>query len=205
MPRFLLVRHAESGTPGVYYGRSDVAVTDEGRRQEAALLDALAQTRFAAVVTSPLTRCRALAERIADAQGLAPEVNDAVAEIHLGDWEGRTFDDASNIYREIGRQLLEYDPALAFPGGESLAGFRDRVAVAWDALTRRHAGAPGPVLVVCHGGVIRALVGSLRHLTTRDLWQQHVGNCSATLIEREDGSDRILHVGVPAAEAIRDL
>jgi broad specificity phosphatase PhoE len=202
MPRFLLLRHAESGTPGVYYGRSDVPVTPRGREQEERALALAAGQSFAAVVTSPLQRCRNLAARLAEASGAPLATDPDLVEIHLGDWEGRGFDEASNIYAEISRQLLAYDPALAFPGGESLREFRRRAGEAWTALAARHADAAQPVLVVCHAGVIRAIVAGLRDQDTAGFWQHRIPNCSATLLETRGAATRILGVGEELAAAL---
>jgi broad specificity phosphatase PhoE len=193
--RFVLLRHAESGTPGVYYGRSDVAVTPAGREAEAAALARLRGYALSTVVTSPLSRCAHLAGRIAEQAGVELHVEPELAEIHLGDWEGRTFDEAASVYQEIGRQLLSKSPELAFPGGESLAGFRERVAGAWEKVTDAHARAGAAVLVACHAGVIRALLGHLRQTSAADFWTDHIPNLSVTVVDTDGADPRLPLIG----------
>lgn len=205
MTVFALLRHAESGTPGQYYGRTDVPLTPNGREVEAALLPRLATHPFGAVICSPLQRCRHLAMRAAEAAGLPLAVEPDLSEIDLGDWEGRTFDEASNIYAEIAQQLLACDPTLSFPGGESLQSFRQRVMAAWGRLCRQHERTTGPVLVVTHGGVIRTVLAAALELGPKDFWQHAVQNASLTLLEHEAGITQVLTVGANAEEGLGRL
>ncbi|MHC4885848.1 MAG: histidine phosphatase family protein [Planctomycetota bacterium] len=197
MARFLFIRHAQSGVPGIYYGRDDVAVTEAGQEQEAELLSLLECRSFKTVLTSPLTRCNALAERAATLVGVKAEVIPELVEIHLGDWEGRSFEESSTLYQDIADQLCDYDPALAFPGGESLQGFKARVAAAWENMLKGYGHLQDEILVFCHAGVIRALLATLQGSSTRDFWAPFVTNCSATVILGEAGASQILAVGVP--------
>lgn len=195
MARFFFIRHAESGTPGIYYGQSDVPVTDTGLGQERVLLECLSDKCFHAVYSSPLTRCSALAAQVAGQRGMKLEVHDDLAEIHLGDWEGRTFDEAYNLYPAIADQLCTYDPKLSFPGGESLEGFKERICRMWTTLQHRHGETPSTILVFCHAGVIRALLALIQGRTTREFWQPDIPNCSVTIIETDSTGCRITSVG----------
>jgi alpha-ribazole phosphatase len=192
MARLLLLRHARSGTDGIYYGLSDVSVTAEGRAQEDALESLLDGHSFLRVVTSPLKRCRELAGRLARTAGAPLEINEEFLEINLGDWEGRSFDEASNIYREIATQLFDYDPELAFPGGESLNGFRARVGAAFDAFASPAGGEEGDILAVLHAGVIRAVLAHLRRSDAREFWQPDIPNGSMTVIRVEAAGNSVM-------------
>jgi probable phosphoglycerate mutase len=84
-----LVRHGETDwtKSGRHTGRSDIPLTDLGRRQAESLVSRLAGHRFALVLTSPRSRAAETA-RLAG-------FPDAIAEPDLGEWdygefEGRT-------------------------------------------------------------------------------------------------------------------
>jgi alpha-ribazole phosphatase len=144
-----LVRHA---TPlvaaGVCYGRLDVAADPRHTASAAAAL-AAALPAGVKVVSSPLLRCRQLAEALTL---LRPDVSldhDArLAEMDFGDWEGRRWAD-------LGAETLERWTAdfanFAPGGGEPVIAFMTRVGCALDSLE------PGVETVwITHAGVIRA-------------------------------------------------
>lgn len=80
--------------------------------------------------------------------GLEPIVDDAWIEHGLGDWEGATPQAIGPAYERWRAG------SLIPPGGESAASIRARVSGA----VRAAAAHPGPVLVVTHGGTIRAVL-----------------------------------------------
>ncbi len=63
------------------------------------------------------------------------------------------------------RAWSEFADGFAFPGGESLAGFGERIGRAAQGLARRES---GTVVCVAHGGVIRALICHFLGLPLRD-------------------------------------
>src|SRR3989442_4048278 len=73
-----------------FAGWRDVRLSDEGRRQCAAVAQALAGTNAAAVYASPLERTRVSAEVIAKPHRLTVQLADAFREMGFGAWEGLT-------------------------------------------------------------------------------------------------------------------
>lgn len=143
-----LVRHA---TPlietGTCYGRLDVAA-DTADTEAAAEALHLALPSGAALVSSPLQRCRQLATALGRRRPTTPIRPDKrLAEMHFGSWEGRPWQD-------IGAAALDAwtaDFALHAPGGgETVQAFIDRVAAAMDDVP------DGDTAWVTHAGVIRA-------------------------------------------------
>jgi probable phosphoglycerate mutase len=119
----LLVRHGATALTREkrYSGRVDVALTDEGRAQAAAVARRVAALTpdLAAVVTSPLSRCFDTATALSEAVGGVPVVpDDDLIECDFGDWEGMTFSEVRSRYpKEMDAWLAS--PAVAPPGGES--------------------------------------------------------------------------------------
>jgi probable phosphoglycerate mutase len=114
---------------------------------------------WAQVISSPLTRCRVFAAELAGRHGLPLAVEPALMEIGMGSWEGRTHEEVEEsepaAYRAIHLDPVGHRP----PGGESLEAFRHRVSGAYE---RQVAAFPGRhILIVCHGGVMRAVAGHL--------------------------------------------
>jgi probable phosphoglycerate mutase len=86
----VLVRHGETewSRDGRHTGRTDVALTDEGRGQAGRLRDALGDWSFTRVLTSPLGR--ALDTCRLAGLGDRAELSDALLEWDYGEYEGAT-------------------------------------------------------------------------------------------------------------------
>ncbi|GMA32063.1 histidine phosphatase family protein [Litorihabitans aurantiacus] len=147
MTTLLLVRHA--ATPWTQerrlQGRTDVDLSDAGREQAAALRPIVDRWAPASVLSSPLARTLSTAALLSD---VSPEIDERWMESGLGAWEGR-------LTSELGPDYLAWRAGrLLPPGGEDAATVTRRVrAAVADAACK-----PGPVLVVTHGGTIRAVL-----------------------------------------------
>lgn len=87
-PRVWLIRHGETSwsAAGRHTGRTDVPLTEGGRRSAAALRGVVPVGRAGLVLASPLARARQTA-RLA---GLDADVDPDLVEWDYGAWEGRT-------------------------------------------------------------------------------------------------------------------
>lgn len=143
----VLVRHGETewSRAGRHTSRTDVPLTDEGRRAAAALAAPLGARAFGLVLTSPSTRARdtcALAGFTAVAH-----VDDDLREWDYGDFEGRT---TADIRAEDPGWSLWSDGA---PGGEDAEAVASRA----DRVIARIRAANGDVLVFAHAHLLRVL------------------------------------------------
>jgi broad specificity phosphatase PhoE len=149
-----LLRHGEvEGRPFVFRGASDPPLTPRGWAQLEGAYAAVSVPAPQAIVTSPLVRCRAFAERMAHAADLPLVVEPDLAEMRFGAWEEL---DADEVRALDAAQFDAFraDPcSVTPPGGEAYAAFAARVDRALAALAARDT---GPLLVVTHAGVIRA-------------------------------------------------
>ena len=158
-----LVRHGETeGESSIrYHGRNDVPLSDCGRRQVAGLIELIQHVRFAAVIHSPLTRAQESAQILIDGLQRPPtqvEVAPDLIEVNFGDMEGLT---EPEIQARLPAWYADWksERATGFPGGESFAGFSERVAAAFDGLLARHP--TGHLLVVAHKGIIKRGAGRM--------------------------------------------
>ena len=108
------------------------------------------------VYTSPLSRA---ADTAAAISANTPKPVDGLMEIHLGVWEGLTWDDVWEGWSEAARRIYEEGEDLPRgENGETWAGATKRMAETLASLEFP----PGDVTgVVTHGGVIRAYVGTI--------------------------------------------
>jgi probable phosphoglycerate mutase len=185
--RLILIRHAETEanvSKKVWQGASDTPLTIRGERQAAATAGYLAMLHRRNAVdvfyASSLLRARRTADAISTAIGLPVQLDYALREFDLGDWEGRAFDDLEDT--ENLSKRWDADPHFAPPGGESPHMFQRRIVTAFESMASAHP--DQTVLVVTHGGVIRNLLG-LWIGNGPDDWQRwQASNCSITMLER---------------------
>ncbi len=152
------IRHGEPhpDVRGRCYGRLDVGLSDEGRRQMAQVAARLAGVPLAAIYASPRKRTIESAEALAARHACGIQVLDALREIDFGDFEGMTYDAIARDHAELYRQWMETPTEVQFPNGESYSIMRVRVARALDELLARHAGES--IALVTHGGVNRIIL-----------------------------------------------
>lgn len=174
-----LIRHGEPLGGRCYRGRRDDPLSEKGWAQMREAVGG--HCPWQALVSSPLSRCRAFAEELSSRHGLPLQLDDRLTEIGFGSWEGRTADE---VEREQPGALMRFyaDPiANPPPGAEPLESFRRRVAAAWDDLCRLYAGKQ--VLVVGHAGVIRVTMALALDLPLGSLFRIKVDNAAMTRIQ----------------------
>lgn len=189
MATVILVRHGRTSanTAGILAGRAPrVRLDDAGRAQADRAAERLATVPLAAVVSSPLERCRRTARAILDRQrgASASRVEPALTECDYGHWQGRKL---GELAQEPLWSVVQSQPsAVTFPGGESMAAMQARAVAA----VRRHDAAveaehgPGAVwAAVSHGDVIKSVLADAlgMHL---DLFQRLTVNPASISIVR---------------------
>ena len=150
--RLLLVRHGQSEWNASHrlQGQADIGLSDLGRTQADALRATIDEAAPCRVVASDLKRVRETADR--NSAG-SVRFTEGLREIDVGDWTGRAIDDI-RAEDEDAYQAWRAGKS-APPGGEVWCDFVDRVAGVIEEERRTPC---DNLLVVCHGGVIRALL-----------------------------------------------
>ena len=143
----VLLRHGETewSRDGLHTGRTDIPLTDEGRRQAERLRDGLGEWSFTRVLASPLRR--ALDTCRLAGFGDRAEPSDALLEWDYGEYEGLTTPEIRE--RRPGWYLW----SDGCPGGESTTDVGSRV----DPLVSELKESEGSVAVFAHGHVLRVL------------------------------------------------
>jgi probable phosphoglycerate mutase len=153
----VLVRHGETAwsRTGQHTGRTDLELTELGRRQAELIGSRLRGRRFALVLTSPLRRARETA-RLAGFSSAEP--TDDLMEWDYGAYEGLT---TPQIRARAPGWTLWRD---GVPGGETIEQVRTRV----ERVIARVRAADGDALVFAHGHVLRVLAARWLGLPARD-------------------------------------
>ena len=167
--RIILARHGETdwNRERRWQGHSDRPLTDTGRQQAHALATQLAAEPIDAVYSSDLIRAHETARIVAEQLGVDVVTVPGLRERRFGSWEG----------------LQDVEVERRFPGvhgppdGETREEMARRVLDSLDAIAATHRGRT--VLVVSHGGPIRAALRHHRHPSC----DEPVGNCSIVDLE----------------------
>ena len=157
---------------GVCYGRLDIDCEDPlivAERLKSVLPQGVP------VISSPLRRARRLAEALAD----QVRIDDRLAEIDFGEWEGKRWDD---IERKAIDAWATDVSGFTPPGGESVAGLQQRAIDFATSLDYPQ------VALVSHAGVLRALVGHWRRMPFSEWSQLSFAFGSMTSIDVEENS-----------------
>lgn len=186
-----LMRHGEPVGGRKYRGQIDDPLSEKGWAQmRAAVGEAVPWTR---VVSSPLVRCRAFAETLADRHNLPLALDERLKEVGFGEWEGRS---AAEIEENAPGTLARFkaDPLNARPqGAEPLTDFHARVAAALDDLLTQHAGQH--VLLVGHAGVMRMALAWALHIPIEHAYRIEVATASLTRLRFDDGRASLIFHG----------
>lgn len=150
------MRHRDVGGEGVRHGHVDVPLTPLGESQMARVAERLAAEPLTAVYSSDLARSRRSAALVAGPHGLTPRPDPAFRELDMGRWDGRPFRDLWRQERAAVAAWWADLEGYALPGGESMAGLRDRVLPAVEQLLASHRGET--LCLVAHGGVNRVIL-----------------------------------------------
>lgn len=147
MKHFYMIRHGETeaNRAMIMAGSLDSPLTDTGIAQAKHARDVVAQLEIkpVAVFHSHLSRARDTAEIINEALDVPLHEDPDLAEFHAGDYEGVPYDEC--------RSILSGWPVL--PNAEHPDDFFARVK---RGKMNAISAFDGPVLTVCHGGVMRA-------------------------------------------------
>ena len=150
---FLRHGRSEANEAGIWQGsRHGGRLTERGESQAAAAAARLLKNPPDLVVTSGLNRTNQTAAPL----GLTIEHDPAWVEMDLGEWDGLTFPEISEVH---GEELMAVFSGQEVPmgrTGETILAVRDRLAVAFDSLESR-LDEGDRALVITHGGIIETL------------------------------------------------
>jgi len=170
--RVYLIRHPRPAVaPGVCYGASDVDLADD-------LLDCAPRLRKVLpaqlpLFSSPLRRCRRLAEALHE----APSYDARLREMDFGQWELRSWAKIPRTELDAWAAApLSYAP----PGGESVGALQARVTA---FLGERGWPDGADFGVVTHAGVMKILAAQLQGLAAESWFQLSFGYGELTLLE----------------------
>ena len=185
------IRHGEPVGGRKYRGQIDDPLSEKGWAQMHAALGEDAP--WSRVISSPLLRCRAFAEALAQQHGLPLEFEARFKEIGFGIWEGKTAEQIEFAWPGTLAQF-KADPIHARPSGaEPLDDFYSRVAAGIEHVLRAYL--DGHILVVGHAGVIRMALAYALAIPLENAYRIEVATAGITRLRFDGGRATLVFHG----------
>jgi len=182
MTRYVISRHGhvEGIDPPHFRGRTELPLSDRGRREIAALASRIAaELPPVAIYCSPLGRCVETARAVSEATGIAPQATGDLLDLDYGDWQGRSHAEMGELNPEALTLWYTTPQRMRFPMGESLQDLAVRAA----DMARHIAASHGDdtVLLVGHDSIDRVLLLHLLDMPLSSYWRFECSPCSITV------------------------
>lgn len=184
-------------------GRTDEPLNETGRRQawaaRRAMEDFLGELPvFDAVYASPLDRAIETASILSGRPKEEIGIDPRITETDFGRYERRPYW-ALGPWMSLYWRYADYLPCP--PTVEPLQSMRRRSASFLRDIERAgEACSYDNILVVCHGGIMRALIGYMEDAPHGVIWRPKLKNCEIRVFESQGGRRRFLRRLLPAAE-----
>lgn len=177
------IRHGEPVGGSRYRGNQiDDPLSEKGWQQ---MLEAISGERpWQAIITSPMLRCKAFAERVSQEMSVPMSIETAFQEVGFGAWEGKT---STELKAEDPDQIHRFynDPENRRPeGSEPLNDFMQRVGNAIDRVRTQYTGQH--VLVVAHAGVLRATIVYTLQTPLASMYRMKIAYATRIRLVEED-------------------
>jgi alpha-ribazole phosphatase len=187
--QLILARHGETdaNSRGRFIGALDLPLSPTGREQ-ARRLATILPTGIKRCLCSPLRRTRETAEIALAERNCRLEFMPALQEINFGRWEGLSFAEIAAQDQELVVEWQRDVMSFEFPEGEHTTNFLSRVEKALQIMRTM---ADDPLLIICHGGVIRAMLCKLMGIPFHNYLLFAVKPAALTIIE-VDGERGVL-------------
>ena len=189
--RIILWRHGrtEWNAAGRGQGHLDIPMDDTGRKQALAAAPYVAALGPDAIVSSDLARATETAAAVAELTGMSVHTDPRLREMHLGVMQGLTREESRLQFPEAVAAFERGEPGAGVQGEPGGAAMARALPVVLDVDARR-------LLVISHGGTIRALLNALLDVP-RERWRTMfgpLGNCRwSELCRRGAGWQLVTH------------
>ena len=179
----IFLRHGEADkqTPDVFFGRTDTALTENGRMAAASAGNRLSRMRIDAVYTSPLARCKQTARLLK--LPTETQVEEGFAEMNFGAWEGKS---RAECRKDEAAWAAFTAPNGAPPEGESVMDFHKRVIEAYDRVLAATEDKK-VLLIVAHHSVICSIAAEALGMGAAGAFHLRCAPGSLSSIDYVDG------------------
>jgi len=190
--RIDLLRHGSVSGGDCFRGWQDDPLDPAGWQQmwRAVGGDCGQPPRWQRIVSSPLQRCAAFAQVLAEHCQLPMQTDPRWRELSFGDWEGRSAADIQAADPDSLQSFWDDSDSYPPPGGESLSTLQQRCGAAWDELVGELA-AGQRLLLIAHAGSIRVLLCRLLGMPVHQLFRIDVPHAALITVIADPAYPRL--------------
>ena len=183
MGTLLIVRHGETewNAEGRIQGHTDIGLSEKGAEQARSLGQRLADRQIDVAYSSDLKRTSETAKLALSGRDITLNETPRLREYNKGIFEGMTLSEIQEKFPAEYPKYLEKDLSYAPEGGETTRDVSTRMASIFAEIKANHL--DETVLVVSHGGVLRAAMVSLLGMPLEGNWSFVFGNCGLTMVD----------------------
>ena len=186
MTCIILVRHGQTEWNRVerFRGHADVPLNETGLAQAEATGQRIAEEwQPTAIYSSPLSRAVKTAEAIAIHFNLPVQTHRGLTDIDYGEWQGLTPYEARVRWPTVIFAWYNQPEIACIPGGESLAGLRERAMCTVNELASHHIGQT--FVLVGHTVINRIILLGVLGLGNERFWHIRQDTCAINVFEAE--------------------
>lgn len=185
--KFYIVRHGETdwNLENKIQGQTDTDLNDNGRKQAEELADRVARelSGIKKIYSSRQKRALETAQIIGRRLSVSPIVYQGLEEINLGKWEGYTWRQVREEFKEEYQVWHQNRRYQVHQDGESYQQLLDRLLPALDDIVRKEG---QDVLIVTHSAVIMTLMSYVYDTPFEDMARLYkTGNASIVELDTE--------------------
>jgi broad specificity phosphatase PhoE len=180
--KIYLTRHGQTEWNTIlrWQGNTDIELDETGIAQAHAFAAKIKGTGIEHIYASPLKRAAVTAKITADAVGAEITYRDDLKEIYLGPWEGLTTGEIKENYPE---QFYIFENDAEARTGLEMESYGNLQRRAYNALLDIVKENYETVLIVSHGGWLRALLCRLLYIHLKDRLSFHTGNTGLSVVD----------------------
>lgn len=183
MGRWFIVRHGETewNAQGRIQGHTDISLSERGIQQSRLVGQRLAGVTLDVAYSSDLARSAETAQQILDQRAVPLHTTSRLREFNKGVFEGLTPEETGQQFPDLFEASQVNDLDFAPPGGESIRETSERMNAIMTELRIRHP--DENVLIVGHGGALRAGFVALMELPLEANWRFTMTNCGLSVLD----------------------
>ncbi len=180
-----LLRHGQTdwNVAKRWQGNTNIELNSTGIKQAECVAKRFENKEVSAIYASNLDRAKTTAEtirKLAYNNEVELFTENDIGEIKLGDWEGLTYEEVSEQYKdEYERWTYNHKEVV----GYGVENYHDLQQRAFNVLTKICNESTGDILIVSHGAWIKALVCKILNIPLEHKKSFEVENTSITTIE----------------------
>ena len=170
-----------------------MGLSKRGQKQFQHWADILKQETFNAVYSSDLQRTRNSAQFIGQQYGLEPVSYSELRELSFGTWEGMSVSEVERKYPGQMKERMKSVATFQADGGETYPQLQARVIPKFEEIVARHPN--DQIVMVCHGGVNRVILGHLLGIPIDKIFRIHQDYAALNVIQYYDQEPVVEYIG----------